>query len=176
MLGTQIDTVLWVSVFSWYFVNLRPANIKAAKRVICYLGRTSQIELAFWETSKPLTRYTNVDWAGDIPTQRSNSSFLFNIGSRAISWSSKQQPIVSFSTCKTEYIAQTQATKEALWLQLLLSPLLMDKQEPTTTIIFGDNQEVMALAKNPQFHARTKQIAIQNHFMKEQQTARTVKL
>lgn len=73
-------------------------------------------------------------------------------------------------------MAQTQATKEALWLQLLLSPLLMDKQEPTTTIIFGDNKEVIALAKNPQFHARTKQIAIQNHFMKEQQTARTVKL
>ncbi len=52
----------------------------------------------------------------------------------------------------------------------------MDKEEPSATIIFGDNQGAIALAKNPQFHARTKHIAIQHHFVREQQTAGTVDL
>ena len=134
------------------------------------------MELAFRGTLKPLIGYTDADWASDTQTRRSTSGFFFNIGSGAISWSSKRQPTVSLSTCKTKYIAQTQATKEAMWLRLLLSQLLMDKEEPSATIIFGNNQGAIALAKNPQFHARTKHIAIHHHFVREQQTAGTVDL
>ena len=176
MLGTRVDTAFSVSILSRYLANPGPAHIKAAKRVMRYLKGTSQMELAFRGTLKPLIGYTDADWAGDTQTRRSTSGFLFNIGSGAISWSSKRQPTVSLSTCEAEYIAQTQATKEAMWLRSLLSQLLMDKEEPSATIIFGDNQGAIALAKNPQFHARTKHIAIQHHFVREQQTAGTVDL
>ena len=176
MLGTRVDTAFSVSILSRYLANPGPAHIKAAKRVMRYLKRTSQMGLAFRGTLKPLIGYTDADWAGDTQTRRSTSGFLFNIGSGAISWSSKQQPTVSLSTCKAKYIAKTQATKETMWLQLLLSQLLMDKEERSATIIFGDNQRAIALAKNLQFHARTKHIAIQHHFVRKQQTARTVDL
>lgn len=104
-----------------------------------YLKGTNQMELAFRETLKPLTGYTDADWAGGTQTRRSTSGFLFKVGSGAISWSSKQLLTVFYSTCEAEYIAQTQATKEAMWLRSLLSQLLMDKEEPGATIIFGDN-------------------------------------
>ena len=66
-------------------------------------------------------------------------------------------------------MGETQATKEAVWLRSLLKELLANKEEPTATIIFGDNQGAIALAKNPQFHSRTKHIAIQHHFVREKQ-------
>lgn len=80
-----------------------------------------------------------------------------------------RQPTVSLSSCKAEYVAQTQVTKEAIWLQSLFSQLVKDDEEPTATVIFRDNQGAIALVKNPQFHSRTKHIAIQYHFVREQQ-------
>jgi hypothetical protein len=44
------------------------------------------------------------------------------------------------------------------------------------TIVFGDNQGAISLAKTPQFHSRTKHIAIQHHFVREKQTEGKVDL
>jgi hypothetical protein len=73
---------------------------------------------------------------------------------------------VSLSSCEAEYIGQTQATKEAIWLQGFLKQVHPDL-DGGATIIYGDNQGAIALAKNPQFHARTKHIDIQHHFVRE---------
>ena len=54
MLGTRVVTAFSVSVLSWYLANPGPAHIKAAKRVMRYLRGTSQMELAFRGTLKPL--------------------------------------------------------------------------------------------------------------------------
>ena len=77
--------------------------------------------------------------------------------------------ISTLSSCEAEYVGETQATKEAIWLRALLKELLKNQKEPSATIIFGDNQGAIALAKNPQFHSRTKHIAIQHHFVRERQ-------
>jgi hypothetical protein len=85
---------------------------------------------------KNLTGYTDSDWAGDTDTRRSTAGYIFNLGSGAISWSSKLQPTVALSSTEAEYMGQTQATKEAVWLRALLNEL--DKQntalEPVTTV------------------------------------------
>ena len=39
----------------------------------------------------------------------------------AISWMSKQQPVVALSTIEVEYMAATHACKEAIWLRRLCS-------------------------------------------------------
>ena len=82
---------------------------------------------------------------------------------------------MALSSCEAEYMGETQATKEAIWLRSLLKELL-GKEEPAATIIYGDNQGAIALAKNPQFHARTKHITIQHHFVREKQTEGKVDL
>jgi len=42
-----------------------------------------------------------------------------------------------------------------------------EAKKPMPITIFGDNQGSMALAKNPEFHSRTKHISIQQHFIRE---------
>ena len=81
----------------------------------------------------------------------------------AVSWLSKQQDTISLSTTEAKYIALTHAAKEAIWLRNLLSEIF----GPITHAIpiMSDNQSTIALAKDDCFHARTKHIDIQYHFI-----------
>ncbi len=96
--------------------------------------------------------------------------------------SSKRQPNVALSSCEAEYMGETQAIKEAVWLKLLLTKLnkpnskdLPSKNTNTTltspglysVIIHCDNQRAIALAKNPQANTRSKHIDIQWHYQRE---------
>jgi hypothetical protein len=139
------------------------------------LRRTIKARLVFRGELRQLVGYTDADWAGDPETRRSTSGYIFNIGSGAISWSSKRQPTVATSTCEAEYRGQANATKEAIWLRRLLSEL-HDTLEPQATIIYSDNQGAIALAKNPVFHGRSKHIDTQVHFTREMVTQGIVDL
>jgi hypothetical protein len=177
MLGTRPDIAYTVAVLSRYCANPLPEHWTAVKHVFCYLLGSLDLDLVYSGNLTELVGYTDADWGGDRDTRRSTSGYIFNIGSGAISWSSKRQPIVALSTCEAEYIGQTQATKEAVWLRVLLDQITYtDEEEPQATIIYGDNQGALALAKNPEFHARTKHIDIQWHFVREKVADGTVQL
>jgi hypothetical protein len=166
MLGTRPDLAFAVSVVSRFASNPTDRHWTAVKRILKYLAGTISMGLVFRGSLTSLNGYTDSDWAGDHDTRRSTSGYVFNVGSAAISWSAKRQPTVSLSSCEAEYIGQTQATKEAIWLQGFLKQIHPDL-DGGATIIYGDNQGAIALAKNPQFHARTKHIDIQHHFVRE---------
>jgi len=117
----------------------------------------------------------------------------------AVSWSSKRQQTVALSSTEAEYMALTQAAKEAIWVSRFIAELhnvpenlntedlsTEDPEDPedytpphTTapvTKIFVDNQGAIALAHNPEFHARTKHIAIQEHYVREKVTTGEIEL
>ena len=87
------------------------------------------------------------------------------MGRKAVSWSSKKQYIIALSTTEAEYIVLTHAAKEALWLRTFLSELQGVPYGPVP--INCDNQGVITLSKDNQFHARTKHIDIRYHFIRE---------
>ena len=95
--------------------------------------------------------------------QHTLSRYAFLIHSRAVSWSTKQQEIISLSTTKSEYIAATYASKEVLWLCSLLSQLFKFAPDPMT--LFSDNQSMIVLAKDHQYHMCMKHIDICFHFI-----------
>jgi hypothetical protein len=70
----------------------------------------------------------------------------------AISWSSKRQPIIAFSTTEAEYMANTQATKEAIWITKLMMDLGC-MEEKKVMMIRCDNQGAISFTKNPTHHA-----------------------
>ncbi len=82
---------------------------------------------------------------------------------------------MALSTAEAEYIALASATQEALWMRQLIAEMGLDSLlEPTT--IHEDNQSAMAIAKNPQFHGRSKHIGIKYHFVRDQVSEGNVKL
>jgi hypothetical protein len=88
------------------------------------------------------------------------------MGEGAISWMSKKQASTATSSTEAEYMALSNATKEAIWLKRLLAE--MGFRDNSAVPIFEDNEGAIALTKNPEFHARTKHIAPHYHFTREQ--------
>ncbi|KAL3846133.1 hypothetical protein ACJIZ3_003536 [Penstemon smallii] len=103
-------------------------------------------------------------FAGDLDKSKSTTCYVFTLAGGAVSWVSKLQSIVAISTMEAEYVAATQASKEAIWLQMLLEEL-GHKQEKVA--LFCDSQSALHLAKNPAFHSKTKHIRVQYHFVRE---------
>jgi hypothetical protein len=69
--------------------------------------------------------------------------------------------------CEIEYTRQIQTIKEIIWLRNLLIHLTNDHDYLQTMIIYENNQDVIALIKNFQFHVKTEHIDIQIHFVRE---------
>jgi hypothetical protein len=91
---------------------------------------------------------------------------VFTLAQAAISWQAKRQPTVALSSVEAEYMASTQASKDALWWIQFLSGLGLNVPKPIN--IMSDSQGSIALSKNPESHSRTKHIDIQHHFVREQ--------
>jgi hypothetical protein len=177
MLGTRPDIAFAVSAVSRYAARPTQQHRSAVQRIFRYLRKTINYVLVFRGELAALAGYTDSDWAGDLDTRRSTSGYLFSVGSAVISWSSKLQPTVALSTCEAEYIGQSNATKEAIWLRRLLDEIRPeDMNESKATIIFCDNQGAIALAKDPRFHSRMKHVEIQHNFVREKVNDGTIQL
>ena len=104
------------------------------------------------------------DWGGDLDTRHSTTGYLYVSARGAVSSTSKHQSMTALSTTEAEYMSVTQAAKEAIWLTALLKEIeIKTTEEPM--IIKVDNQGSIHLAKKPEYHARTKHIDIQYHFI-----------
>jgi hypothetical protein len=75
------------------------------------------------------------------------------------------QGIITLSSTEAEYIAETHASKEGIWLKIFVKELTGQKIKPLT--IKADNQGAIALAKDNKFYARTKHINLCYHFLCE---------
>lgn len=82
-----------------------------------------------------------------------------------ISWSSKKQTTVSRSSTEAEYRSLAQTAAELYWIRQLLCDLQVYLKQPP--ILWCDNVSAISLAKNPVFHARTKHVEIDYHFIRE---------
>ena len=123
MLGTRPDLAFAVSMVSRFAHNPTGTHWKAVEHIFGYLNKTLDFELVFRGELRPLVGCSDADWAGDLSTSRYTGGYAFNLGSATLSWSSKRQPTVALSSCEAEYMAQTQAAKEAIWLRSLKQDL-----------------------------------------------------
>ena len=140
----------------------------AVKRVFRYLRGTTQLGLLYTKEveSNVLIGYSDADWGGDCNDYKSTSGYLFMIGGTVVTWKSKKQSAVALSTAEAEYMALSSTAQEAVWLRELTSDLGNPQRQPT--LIMEDNQSAISMAKNPQFHGRTKHINIKYHFVRKQ--------
>jgi hypothetical protein len=164
MVCTRPDIAQAVGVVSRYMANPGKEHWNAVKRILRYVKGTSNVALCYGGSDFTVRGYVDSDYAGDLDKSKSTSGYVFTLAGGAVSWVSKLQSIVATSTTEAEYVAATQASKEAIWLQMLLEEL-GHKQEKIA--LFCDSQSALHLAKNPAFHSKTKHIRVQYHFVRE---------
>ena len=141
----------------------------AVKQIFRYLRGTTGLGLLYAkgaDSDNMLVGYSDADWAGDCTDYKYTSGYLFQIGGTVVTWNSKKQSCIALSTGEAEYMALLSASQEAIWIRELNSDLGNQQSQPT--LILEDNQLTIAMAKNPQYHGRSKHINSKFHFVREQ--------
>ncbi|WVZ64382.1 hypothetical protein U9M48_013903 [Paspalum notatum var. saurae] len=142
------------------------APTTAVKRILRYLQYNAGTGLKILKSNSMLvSAFSDADWAGSLDDRRSTSGFAVFLGSNLISWSAHKQATVSRSSMEVEYKAIANATAELIWIQILLTELGV--QQPKAARLWCDNIGARYLSQNPVFHARTKHIEIDYHFVRE---------
>ena len=174
--ATRPDITFAVSNVAKFSANPTTRHWTAVKRIMRYLRGTTDLGLIFTpQGSNDCVGFSDADWAGDLDDRKSTSGYMFQIGGTAVSWRSKKQTTVALSTAEAEYVALAGATQEAVWMRQLTADL---NGEPATkpTVVFEDNQAAIAMAKNPQFHGRSKHISIKYHFVRDKVNDGTINI
>ena len=138
----------------------------AVKRILRYLKQCTSLGLKLHKTSSTLvSAFSDADWAGSGDDRRSTGGFAVFLGSNLVSWSAQKQGTVSRSSTESEYKALANATAEVMWIQTLLRELNISS--PRAAKLWCDNLGAKYLTANPVFHARTKHIEVDYHFVRE---------
>src|SRR5271156_4939337 len=160
-MNTRPDIAFVISRLAQYTTTPNSQCWAALKRLIRYLKSTRTKGIVYGIQPNPATTdddntchikgYTDSDWAGETSTCKSTSGYLFLGAGGPIAWGSNKQPIVALFTCEAEYIAASDAAREATWLRNILAeidppeaPAIHEPNLPPISMAM-DNQGAIAL-------------------------------
>ncbi|KAL9429389.1 hypothetical protein AB3S75_031241 [Citrus x aurantiifolia] len=164
--ATRPDLMYAVSLVSRYMSKPTELHILAVKRIMRYLKGTTELGVFYKKGgNEGLVGYTDSNYAGDLNDRKSTSGYVFMLGSGAVAWSSKKQPIVTLSTTEAEFVAGAACASQAIWMKRIFEKLSLEESKCTT--IYCDNSSTIQLSKNPVLHGRSKHIDVRFHFLRD---------
>lgn len=161
---TRPDIAYSVSYLSQFNNCYSSVHWHYAKRVLKYLSQTKAYCLKYSRENSELVGFVDADWASDTTDRRSYTGFCFTISGAAISWESKKQRTVALSSCEAEYMALSEACREAIYLQKLLLEITGCCYK---IVVYNDSQSALKLAHNYRSHKRSKHIDVRYHFIRD---------
>ncbi|KAG7599393.1 Zinc finger CCHC-type [Arabidopsis suecica] len=167
LLHTRPDLSNCVGILSRYMQSPRETHAVAMKQCLRYLKGTTTLGLVYnrCESIPKIVGYSDSSHNVDPDDGRSTAGYVFYLGDSPISWRSQKQETVAMSSCEAEFMGGTEAAKQAIWLQDILSEITGNVCEKVMIKI--DNRSAIALTRNPVFHGRSKHIHRRYHFIRE---------
>jgi len=148
------------------FMSIRcEAHLIAAKQILRYVSSTLNFRIFFQHGPLYLLAFSDSDWAGDPFNCRSTIGYLVYLGLNPITWSAKKQDTMSRSSTESKYRAFATAVAEVCWIRQVLHDLGIFLSFPPK--LWCDNVFALAIASNPVFHAYTKHVEVDYHFVCE---------
>jgi hypothetical protein len=113
--------------------------------------------------------------ATDPRSARSRTGYLLTLGDVPILWKSKLQPQIALSTMEAEYIALSTAMRSLLHVKQILKTLaaalsIEMNEHSNISTVWEDNRaaQILATTNPPRLTPRSKHIAIQYHWFRDQ--------
>jgi hypothetical protein len=169
--ATRPDIAYAVNRLASYTANPSLQHSTALKRILRYLAGTRDYGITYRKPTEdspisPNAFYGFADAAyANTDDYKSTSGYVFLASGGAVSWRLKKQTTIALSSTEAEYVALSEAGREASWLRSLHDELGDKQNKPT--LIKGDNDGSIAMARNPQFHKRSKHIATRWHWVRD---------
>ena len=173
MVSSRPDLAQSLSIVSRYLSKPNVNHCNLVRHIYQYVRGNMDYGIIFHPTvDLTLVGYVDAAYGNNFECS-STSGYCFTLGGAVVSWYSKAQSVTALSAAEAEYIAATEATKEAIWWRQFLQELGFPQN---TTVLHEDNQACILLSKNPQSHSRTKHIQIRYHFIREKVLSEEVSL
>jgi hypothetical protein len=173
--NTRLDISAGVSILAQKVANPNQEDWNELKRIVKYLKGTENMVLFLGqeESQNQLIGHADANWAENKVNRKSNSGYIFKLFDGTISWSCKRQTCVALSSTEAEFIALSEACKEALWIRRILHDLNQSCDEATT--IYEDNQSCLKIIEEEKFSNRSKHIDVRYHFVKDYVEKKVIK-
>ena len=164
------DVSYALSMTSRYQQNPGEGHWIAVKNILKYLRRTKDMFLIYGglEENLSVKCYSDASFQTDRDDSKSQSGYVFIMNRGAISWKSSKQDVVAQSTTESEYVAASEAAKEAVWMKKFIEELGVVPSIQDPLEIFCDNEGAIALAKEPRSHKRTRHIHRRFHYIRNE--------
>ena len=146
MLCTRPDVSYALSITSRYQSDPGESHWTAVKNILKYLRRSKDMFLAYGglEDDLVVNGYTDASFQSDKDDFRSQSGYVFCLNGCAVSWkSSKQSTVVDYTT-EAEYIAASDAAKEAVWIKKFITDLEVVHSITNPVDVYCDNNGAIA--------------------------------
>src|SRR5579859_1980214 len=150
--GPRLGSVPSLEISALY--DSVPSRVSRAELALLTLPSLSQVAYGFWTDAGGASVYS----VGAFSVYTLDARFSIH------SNKSSSLTLTALSSTEWEYMALFHALKELIWLHRFLKEIGYDVSKQNT--IYCDNQGAIALAHNPEHHARTKHIDIQYHFVR----------
>jgi len=165
ILGTHPDIAYAVTCLSQFSANPSKEHLDKALYICCYLAETRDYALIYDGTSdQGLKGYTDADWGSNPTTRRPTTGFFFFLAKGIISWRSRAQKTVVLSSTETEYMALSDGSQQAAWLQNVLKELEYNLRP---ILLAGDNQGSIFMSCNLVQEICSKHIDIRYHHIRD---------
>ncbi|KAL1955685.1 hypothetical protein VTO42DRAFT_8230 [Malbranchea cinnamomea] len=174
---TRPDIARAASLLGQFSSDPTPQCWKALLHVLRYLKGTMDRGVTYTKSDRDFIPYgySDSDWAGPLNgNRRSTSGYVFCLANGPISWRSAKQTCVATSSNEAEYIAVSEAAKEAVWIRNMLIDLKLMNHVPIK--IYMDNHGAIDLTKINALTKRSKHIDVRFHYTREQITNRTIEI
>lgn len=158
------DIAFSVSYLSQFNRSYSQLHWKHAKRILKYLKGTKHYCLRFSKENMELVGFVDADWGNNSIDRKSYTGYAFKFCGSVVSWQSCKQKTVALSSTEAEYMAISEAVKEAIYLKGLLYELM---GTALCVNLFSDNQGAIKLSANDTYHKRSKHIDIRHHFVRQ---------
>ncbi|KAL0449121.1 UNVERIFIED_CONTAM: Retrovirus-related Pol polyprotein from transposon TNT 1-94 [Sesamum latifolium] len=142
--------------------------VQCTRHDVAYaLSRTKDIFLIYGGGELTLEGYSDASFQSDDHDAKSQSGFVFKLNGGVVAWKSTKQDTTADSTTEAEYIAASEAAKEAIWMKNYIQELGVVPSIAEPVVIFCDNNGAIAQAKEPRSHHRSKHILRRYHLFRE---------
>jgi hypothetical protein len=176
---TRPDIMYAVGMLSRRLSAPTQADWIAGRRVLRYLIGTYTLGLRYRRKNRAqsqpahrdgkytfqITAYSDADWAMSMDDRKSTSGYVLYVNDNVVLWGSRKQDCVALSSAESEYVAESEATKEMIWTKQLIEELGFAVEKGM--ILYCDNKAAGQIARAKINGKRSKHIEVRYHYVRE---------
>lgn len=171
--STRPDIACAASMESRFMQEPSKAHVAFARNTIGYTAATADYGLLFKSAPElKIEVYCDASFAGDEHERRSRSGYFTAINGTPVSWKSGLQPIIAYSTAEAEYVAMSDAVRDAMCIRRLLQEL---GHNTGVITVYEDNTTAKIIAEEITTK-RSKYIELRYHDIRRHVASGAVKI